>query len=147
MVPRTLVVPKLASSCPTCLSWGVLYGGYCRACYDFRRRHLSACCAGCRRDVPVKKNYCRLCWLQAARQAANPPVVTEADLAGVTHHQLSFAGTTKDARPPLRRTPTRSAPASHGEPQLHWCPQRRRRWAAAAASTRTRASLRLGCPR
>jgi hypothetical protein len=39
-----------------------------------------------RRDVPVKKDYCRLCWLQAALQAANPPVVTEADLAGVTHH-------------------------------------------------------------
>lgn len=95
MVPPTLAVPKLASSCPTCLSWGVLYGGYCRACYDFRRRHPSACCAGCRRDVPLKKNYCRLCWLQAALQAADPPVVTEADLAGVTNHQLSFAGTTK----------------------------------------------------
>lgn len=95
MVPRTLALPKPASSCPTCLCWGVLYGGYCRACYDFRRRHPSACCAGCRRDVPLKKNYCRLCWLQAALQAANPPVVTEADLAGVTHHQLSFAGTTK----------------------------------------------------
>jgi hypothetical protein len=146
MVSRTLVVPTLASSCPRGLSWGVLYGGYCRACYDFRRRHLSACCAGCRRDVPVKKSYCRLCWLQAALQAANPPVVTEADLAGVTHHQLAFAGTTKDARSSLRRTPTRCA-ASHGQPQLHWCLQMRRWWAVAAASTRTRTSLRLGCAR
>ena len=142
MVPRTLAVPKPASSCPTCLSWAVLYGGYCRACYDFRRRHPSACCAGCRRDVPLKKNYCRLCWLQAALQAANPPVVTEADLAGVTHHQLAFAGTTKDARSSLRRTPTRSAATSHGEPRVHGCLQMRRWWAVAAASTRTRASLR-----
>lgn len=36
-----------------------------------------------------------MCWLQAALQAANPPVVTEADLAGVVSHRLSLAGTTK----------------------------------------------------
>jgi hypothetical protein len=112
--------PKSASSCPTCLSWGVLYGGHCRACYDFRRRHPSACCAGCRRDVPLKKNYCRLCWLQAALQAANPPVVTEADLAGVTHHQLAFAGTTKmrgprsGARRRAPRQPPTASPSSTG---------------------------------
>lgn len=86
---------KPASSCPTCLSWGTLYGGFCRACYDFRRRHPDARCAGCCRDVPVKSAYCRLCWLQAALQAQDPPVVTKADLAAVTSHQLSFAGTTK----------------------------------------------------
>jgi hypothetical protein len=147
MVPRTLALPTSASSCPRGLSWGVLYGGYCRACYDFRRRHPSACCAGCRHDVPLKKNYCRLCWLQAALQAANPPVVTEADLVGVTHHQLAFAGTTKDARSSLRRTPTRRATALHSEPRAHWCLPRRRWWAVAAVSPRTRASLRLGCAR
>lgn len=114
MVPRAPAALKSASSCPACLSWGVLYGGCCRACYDFRRRHPSACCAGCRRDVPVKKNYCRLCWLQAALQAANPPVVTETDLAGVTYHQLAFAGTTKMRGPRSgahRRAP-RQVPAA-----------------------------------
>ncbi|MCA1707068.1 MAG: hypothetical protein LC808_28910 [Actinobacteria bacterium] len=134
MVPRTLVTPKSASSCPTCLAWGVLYGGYCRACYDFRRRHRRACCAGCRRDVPLKKNYCRLCWLQAALQAQNPPVVTEADLAGVTSHQLAFAGTTKMRGPrsgSRRNTPRPGPPpagpdlttvpraADNGQLQLH----------------------------
>ncbi len=85
---------KAASSCPTCLAWGVLYGGYCRACYDFRRRHPSARCAVCHRDVPLKNGYCRACWLQAGLQAQNPPAVTDTDLAAVTCHQLSFAGTT-----------------------------------------------------
>lgn len=86
---------KAASSCPGCLAWGVLYGGYCRACYDFRRRHPSAPCVVCGRDVPLKNSHCRLCWLQAAAQALNPPVVTEADLTTVTCHQLWFAGMTK----------------------------------------------------
>lgn len=119
-----------ASSCPTCLSWGLLYGGYCRACYDFRRRHPSARCAGCRRDVPLKNRYCRLCWLQAALQAQDPPVVTTADLAGVTSHQLSFAGTTKMRGPRSgeRRRPgtppaaDRARPAGSadgGQLQLH----------------------------
>jgi len=128
---RTLAVPKWASSCPTCLAWGVLYGGYCRACYDFRRRHRNASCAGCRRDVPVKNNYCRLCWLQAALQAQDPPVVTEADLVGVTSHQLSFAGTTKMRGPrsgSRRKTPRSGQPptpspapraADGGQLQLH----------------------------
>ncbi|MBF6303035.1 hypothetical protein IU459_36875 [Nocardia amamiensis] len=86
---------KLASSCPECLAWGVLYGGYCRACYDFRRRHPAAACAGCARVVPLKNSHCRLCWLQAASLATDPPVVTDEDLARVTFHQLWFAGMTK----------------------------------------------------
>ena len=86
---------KPAASCPECLAWGVLYGGYCRACYDFRRRHPSAACAVCARVVPLKNSHCRLCWLQAASLSADPPVVTEDDLARVTCHQLWFAGMTK----------------------------------------------------
>jgi hypothetical protein len=123
----------LASSCPTCLAWGVLYGGYCRACYDFRRRHPSARCAACRRDMPVKNGYCRPCWLQAALQARNPPAVTDTDLAAVTYHQLCFAGTTK-MRGPRSRPPRRGRvcglaadlappailwPADGGQLQLH----------------------------
>ncbi len=121
----------LASSCPTCLAWGVLYGGYCRACYDFRRRHPSARCAGCRRDMPLKNRYCRPCWLQAALQARNPPAVTDTDLAAVTCHQLCFAGTTKmrgpRSRPPRRPRVSALAadpaptpgPADGGQLQLH----------------------------
>ncbi|MGH3687540.1 MAG: hypothetical protein ACRDRE_03770 [Pseudonocardiaceae bacterium] len=61
-----------------------------------------------------------MCWLQAALQAANPPVVTEADLAGVTHHQLAFAGTTKmcgprsGARRRAPRQPPTASPSSTG---------------------------------
>lgn len=147
MAPRTPPILKPASSCPTCLAWGVLYGGYCRACYDFRRRHPSGCCAGCRRDVPLKKDYCRLCWLQAGLQAAHPPMVTEADLAGVTHHQLFFAGTTKMRGPrsgARHRVAPQPAPASpeptgvcrcadSGQLQLHLPgPGRAFNWAAHA---------------
>jgi integrase len=123
---------KTASTCPACLAWGVLYGGYCRACYDFRRRHPSAPCAVCGRDVPLKNGYCRLCWLQAASQAENPPVVTEADLATVTCHQLRFAGMTKMRGPRsgsrhrahLRApaadpAPAMPRPADGGQLQLH----------------------------
>ncbi|QIS23418.1 site-specific integrase [Nocardia terpenica] len=84
-----------ADSCPECLAWGMLYGGYCRACYDFRRRHPPAVCAGCARVMPLKNGYCRLCWLQAAALATDPLIVTADDLARVTDHQLSFAGMTK----------------------------------------------------
>lgn len=115
---------KSASSCPTCLAWGVLYGGYCRACYDFRRRHPSAACAVCRRDAPLKNGYCRPCWLQAALQAENPPAVTAADLSTVTCHQLSFAGTTTmrgpRSRPRQRLQPAAQALSVAAEPP---CPQ------------------------
>jgi hypothetical protein len=104
---------KAASSCPDCLAWGELYGGYCRGCYDFRRRHPSGCCTGCGRDLPLKKDYCRACWLQAALQAENPPAVTADDLAGVRHHQLWFAGMTKmrGPRSGARRRVRLQAPA------------------------------------
>jgi hypothetical protein len=131
MTRRPRVSEKTAASCPTCLAWGVPYGGYCRACYDFRRRHPSARCAVCGRDVPLKKGYCRLCWLQAALLAENPPVVTDADLAKVTCHQLAFAGMTKmrgprsgarqhaarNGRDTELRPPSR--PADGGQLQLH----------------------------
>lgn len=139
-----------ASSCPTCLAWGVLYGGYCRACYDFRRRHPSARCAVCRRDAPLKNGHCRPCWLQAALQAQDPPAVTDTDLATVTCHQLCFAGTTTmrgpRSRPPrrLRRGSTLAAdppppalrPADGGQLQLHLPgPTRAFEWAQHAELT------------
>ncbi|MGW3473416.1 integrase [Saccharopolyspora sp. NPDC000995] len=109
----------------------MLYGGYCRACYDFRRRHPSAGCAACGRVVPLKNGHCRLCWLQAASLATDPLVVTEDDLARVTCHQLWFAGMTKMRGPRsgvrlrarLRATaaplPPAPKPFDSGQLQLH----------------------------
>jgi hypothetical protein len=79
--------------------------------------------------VPLKGCHCRLCWLQAALQARNPPVVTEADLAGVVSHQLAFAGTTKMRGPrsgSRNKTPpvgpvlaAAPGPVNAGQLQLH----------------------------
>ena len=70
-------------SCPDCLSWGASYGSqsYCRACYDFIRRYGRGQCAGCRRDIAVKKGHCRLCWLQAGIAAAGSRRKTLSPLA------------------------------------------------------------------
>ena len=70
-------------SCPDCLSWGASYGSqsYCRACYDFTRRYGRGQCAGCRRDIAVKKGHCRLCWLQAGIAAAGSRRKTLSPLA------------------------------------------------------------------
>jgi hypothetical protein len=59
---------EVIASCPDCGAWGVMYAGCCRGCYDFRRGHLAAPCGGCGRTLPVKHDYCRACWLQAALQ-------------------------------------------------------------------------------
>jgi hypothetical protein len=82
--------------------------------------------------VPLKNNYCRSCWLQAASQAQDPPVVTEADLATVACHQLWFAGMTKmrgprsgSRRRAHHQAPTADPvsatlrPADGGQLQLH----------------------------
>jgi hypothetical protein len=82
--------------------------------------------------VLLKNNYCRLCWLQAASQAQDPPVVTEADLATVTCHQLWFAGITKmrgphsgsrrrayHQAPTSDHPPATPRPADGGQLQLH----------------------------
>lgn len=52
---------KPASICSECFAWGVLPGYCCRACYTFRNVHPSGRCTACRRTVPIKEGYCRLC--------------------------------------------------------------------------------------
>ncbi|MGH3433234.1 MAG: integrase, partial [Thermocrispum sp.] len=113
-----------------------LYAGHCRACHDFRRRHVNGPCAVCGRDVPLKKGHCRLCWLQAGVLAEDPLVVTDTDLTEVTCHQLAFAGTTKMRGPrsgvrqrarlraqarasATEHPPTPPRPADGGQLQLH----------------------------
>ena len=96
-----------------CLAWGILYAGVCRGCYDFTRRHRAGACTCCRRPRPLKKGYCRSCWLQAAVQAAaaagtarRAPDLGPADFAAVTCHQLFFAGLAKmNHRPHPPRQP------------------------------------------
>src|SRR6266566_5081118 len=81
-------------SCPDCLSWGASYGSqsYCRACYDFTRRYRRGQCAGCRRVIAVKKDHCRLCWLQAGIAAAGRRRITPEDFTPGGYWQLSLAG-------------------------------------------------------
>lgn len=103
-----------ADSCPMCLSWGILYAGLCRGCYDFARRHEPGPCGSCRRCQPLKKGYCRNCWLQAALQAAGTarraPDLGPSDFAAVSCHQLSFAGLARMTRRPRLPRPDDGAP-------------------------------------
>jgi integrase len=111
VIPAHLVPP---ASCPDCLSWGYTYGSqsYCRACYDFTRRHHAGPCAGCRRIIAVKKGHCRLCWLQAGITAAGRRRLTTADFRPGGAQQLSFAGMSR-----LGSTGPRPADPAPGYPQ------------------------------
>ena len=115
-----------AASCPACLAWGILYAGVCRGCYDFARRHRAGACACCQRTLPLKKGYCRCCWLQAALQAAETagtakraPDLGPADFAAVTCHQLFFAGLAEMNRRP-RPAPPDAGPPPRGRPAAGW---------------------------
>ena len=112
-----------AGSCPSCHSWGVLYSGACRGCYDFARRHEPGPCGACRRKRPLKEGHCRNCWLQAALQAAGTarraPDLGPADFAAVRHHQLSFAGVARLNRRPRLPLPG-GEPVPAGPPDPRW---------------------------
>ena len=62
------------------------------ACLSFAAAHEPGECAACRRVVPLKKGYCRLCWMQASMEARGQVTVLEPFLREVRHQQLSFAG-------------------------------------------------------
>jgi integrase len=89
---------KAADSCNSCLAWGVFSGRLCPTCYVFARSHEDASCESCRRLLPLKWNYCRLCWCQArlnARPDAGQAEVegeVRARLKAVSHRQLFFMG-------------------------------------------------------
>ena len=85
--------PRPASSCAGCFSWGCLpLRSYCGACQSFGVTHEPGECAACHRVVPLKKGYCRLCWMQASLEAKGQVTVLEPFLREICHHQLSFAG-------------------------------------------------------
>jgi len=115
--------PGPAGSCPLCCSWGILYSGACRGCYDFARRHEPGPCGACRRDRPLKQGYCRNCWMQAALQAAGTArraaELGPAEFAAVRWHQLSFAGVARlNRRPRLPRPDT--GPVRSWPPGSRW---------------------------
>ncbi|MCA2230421.1 hypothetical protein [Nonomuraea aurantiaca] len=82
---------KPAATCVGCYAWGVLPGRYCHACYTFGQLHQVGECASCHRDAPIKKGYCRLCWLQASLEAKGQVTVLEPFLRGLTCQQLFFS--------------------------------------------------------
>ena len=120
-------ITRSVTSCAECLAWGLTYAqGVCLACYNFAARNpVTGACAGCGRWLPVKKQYCRLCWCQARadRDAlaadARSAVVLAPWLPQVSHHQLFFAGMDRrQARPRVttrrlgaRGRPPKPAPA------------------------------------
>jgi len=85
--------PRPPSSCAGCFSWGCLpLRSYCGACRSFGVTHEPGECAACHRVVPLKKGYCRLCWMQASLEAKGQVTVLEPFLREIRHHQLSLAG-------------------------------------------------------
>ncbi len=121
------------TSCAECLAWGLTYAqGVCLACYNFvARNRLTGECAGCGRWLPVKKQYCRLCWCQARadRDAlaadARSAVVLAPWLPRVSHHQLFFAGMGRrqarpraiTRRPGVKGRPPKPAPSAVTAPR------------------------------
>ncbi|MCP2243288.1 hypothetical protein LX86_002017 [Lentzea aerocolonigenes] len=111
-------IPRTVSNCAECLAWGLTHArGVCLACYNFsapRFGHQLGDCGACRRRVPLKSGYCRLCWCQAREdraaiaENARSQVVLAPYLPNVRCHQLFLAGMTK------RRGLPRSTPRRHG---------------------------------
>src|SRR3974390_2836643 len=85
--------PRPAASCEGWFSWGSLAArSHCMACLTFAAAHEPGECAACRRVVPLKKGYCRLCWMQASMEAKGQVTILEPFLREVRYQQLSFAG-------------------------------------------------------
>lgn len=115
MHTRLLASRKPPASCLTCFAWGVLPGRHCSACYSFVQNHPPGECAGCHRIVPLKKDYCRLCWCQASLDARGQVTVLAPYLQRVRRHQLFFAWMQKPRQPGPRlgkrgRRPLRPRP-------------------------------------
>ncbi|ROP37338.1 integrase [Saccharothrix texasensis] len=121
MVARDGTGSKIARSvtgCAECLAWGLTHArGVCLACYNFaapRFGHLPGECGACRREVPLKNGYCRLCWFQAREDRivtavdARSAVLIAPHLPAVRSHQLFLAGMTR------RRAVARTSPRRHG---------------------------------
>ncbi|MFI1917226.1 hypothetical protein [Nocardia sp. NPDC020380] len=124
-------IARSVSSCSECLAWGLMFAqGVCLACYNLAARyrdHVGQCPA-CRRQVPLKDGFCRLCWCQArldrAADAGNArdAVVLAPYVAKVGYHQLFLADMYRpQARPPTlaRRRGVKGRPLKPPPPIAH----------------------------
>lgn len=106
MAQRRPRCPRPPSTCTGCLAWGSLpLRLFCGACQSFGANHEPGECAACRRVVPLKKGYCRLCWAQASLEAKASPqargTVLEPFLRKIRFQQLFLA----DLQRPRMRGP------------------------------------------
>ncbi|MCP2290797.1 hypothetical protein [Nocardia amikacinitolerans] len=112
-------ISRTVTSCGECLAWGPTYAqGVCLACYNLAARygdHVEVC-PGCRRRVPLKDGYCRLCWCQARldraadAENARDRVVLAPYASRVRYHQLFLADLYQPHAPP-RAVPRRRGTA------------------------------------
>jgi hypothetical protein len=88
------------------------------ACLTFAAAHEPGECAACHRVVPLKKGYCRLCWMQASMEARGQVTILEPFLREVRHQQLSFADMQRwGARVPGRPVGKRGRRAARPRPE------------------------------
>jgi hypothetical protein len=52
--------------------------------------------------VPIKKGYCRMCWMQASLEAKGQVSVLQPFLERICHHQLRFAAMQRPRQPGVR---------------------------------------------
>lgn len=103
-----------AKSCPQCLSWGLLFGPRCGACSSFAAKREIGPCTSCSGRLPLRKDHCRLCWVQARAEAAPTQARAELFLPQLRHHQLFFSGMTavwdRRHQPPAAKQERRGRP-------------------------------------
>lgn len=90
---------------------------FCGACYSFGTNHETGECAACRRLLPLKKGYCRLCWAQASLAAKGQVTVLEPFLRKIRYHQLFLAGLHRAAKK-IPRAGTRTDATTSRFPSL-----------------------------
>ncbi len=77
----------------------------CLACYQFAGRYKNTTgeCGSCGRRQPLKRGYCRLCWVQAAiERPTGPGTPLVPYVRKVRHHQLFLAELSRRRAAPRR---------------------------------------------
>jgi integrase len=126
---NTRRIARTVTSCRSCLAWGLTYRrGLCRACYGFSSRHgIAGDCGGCGRRERLKKGYCRLCSLQAARDRITQQGTSLAPyLRDVRHQQLSLIVCSRRFiaprgvahQPTIKGQPLKPPPPVPGRPRM-----------------------------
>jgi len=124
-------VPRVVASCHSCLAWGLTYcQGLCMACYNFAGVNTTmGACGACGRTERLKREYCRLCWCQAALERPSGPNTQLAPYVKVVRqHQLFFAGMSARQAAPrafprrygTKGRPLKVPPPVVGRPSTTW---------------------------